>query len=61
MDHGALLLPWPKVKLLFFAIDVEVDFFGSNINLYSCGAEECSPKDEGRFHHDFHVQHHEII
>ena len=59
-DHGALLLLGPKVKLLFFAIDVEADFSGSNINLCSCSAEEGSPKDEGRFLHGFHVQHHKI-
>ena len=60
MDHGALLLPWPKVKLLFFAIDVEADFSGSNNNLCSCGAEEWSPQDEGRLFCSFHVQHHKI-
>ena len=55
MDHGALLLPGPKVKLLFFAIDVEADFSSSNINLCSSCAEEGSPKDEGQFLHRFHI------
>ena len=60
MDHGALLLPGPKVKLLFFAIDVEADFSSSNINLCSQGAEEWLPKDEGRFLCCLRVQHHEV-
>jgi hypothetical protein len=38
MDHGALLLSGPKIKLLFFAIDVEADFSSFNINLCSRGA-----------------------
>jgi hypothetical protein len=36
----------PKLKLFFFAIDVEADFSSSNVNLCSCGAEEWSPKNE---------------
>jgi hypothetical protein len=36
----------PKLRLFFFAIDVEVDFSGSNINLCSYGAKEWSPKNE---------------
>ena len=47
MNHGALLLSGHEVKLFFFAIDIEVDFSGSNINLCSSGAKEKSPKDEG--------------
>jgi hypothetical protein len=46
-DHGALLLSVPKVKLFFFAIDVEAHFSSSNINLSSYSAKEWSPKDEG--------------
>ena len=53
--HGALLLPRSKVELLFLAIDVEADFSSSNINLCSCGDEERSPKDEGRFLRCFHI------
>jgi hypothetical protein len=55
-----LLLPGHEVKLLFFAIDVEADFFGSNINLHPCGAQERSPKDERRFFCGFHIEHHEV-
>ena len=46
-DHVALLLPGPKVKLLFFAIDVKADFSGSNINLCSYGAENGRPRMRG--------------
>jgi hypothetical protein len=45
-DHFAVfLLSWPKLKLLL-SIDIEVDYFGSNINVVSCSAEEWSPKNE---------------
>ena len=54
-NHGALLLPGPEVKLLLFAIDVEADFSGSNIDLCSSGAEEWSPQDERRFLRCLHV------
>ena len=37
-----------------------MDFFGSNINLGSCSAQEGSPKDEGRFFSDLHVEHHKV-
>jgi hypothetical protein len=37
-NHGALLLSGPEVKLLLFAINVEVDFSGFDINLCSRGA-----------------------
>jgi hypothetical protein len=58
--HGSLLLLRPKVKLLFFAIDVEADFSGSNINLHHRSAQERSPKDEKRFFCGFHIEHHEV-
>ena len=60
MNHGALLLSGHEVKLFFFAIDIEVDFSGSNINLSSYSAQEGSPKDEGRFFCNLHVEHHEV-
>ena len=60
LDHGALLLPRPEVKLFIFAINVEADFSGSNINLSSRSVQEGSPKDEGRFLYCFHVKHYEV-
>jgi hypothetical protein len=42
-----LLLPGPEVELFLVAIDVKVDFSGSNIDMYSRSAEERSSKDEG--------------
>jgi hypothetical protein len=59
-DHGALLLSRLEVKLLFFTIDVEANFFGSNIILCSHCAQEGPPKDEWRLFCGFHIEHHEV-
>jgi len=58
--HGALLLPGLEVKLLFLSIDIEADFFSSNIDLHSRSAQERSPQDEWRFFCGFHIKNHEI-
>ena len=41
-------------------MDIEADFFGSNINLGSFSAQEGLHQDEGQIFYDLHVEHHEV-
>jgi hypothetical protein len=46
---GALFWSWLEGESLFLAIDMDFDFFNSNINVRICSAQEGSPKDGGVF------------
>ena len=47
-------------ELLLLAIDVELGFFGPNINMGVCCAQEWSAQDEQRLGVDFHVEYDEV-